>query len=272
MKRIKTSVKGSNQIPKPRKIRSKKYQDNDKQDKQYTPSLKGVRKKKEKQYTPRAPKKPTVQDIRAKEYKKQIRRIKNFIKTKEKQGFYFDNFEVPQLPDYIKPKDIEKIKNIKPKKLYEDAIKLDFETGEVVPAQEFIKERNKERGKRASLTRKRKKQAQQEPPSEPYYPAFSERVISNYRAHISHFPQIAQPLLTSWLDRIIGEYGYDDTATMLEEGASNGHIVTYQIAYDRELLMDYMAEMLNFLPNAGVIFKEDLMDAFEYSEDWNDIE
>ena len=38
--------------------------------------------------------------------------------------------------------------------------------------------------------------------------------------------------------------------------------------YAKDKLFDYMTDMLNYLPEAGEIFKEDIMQALEEAEDW----
>jgi hypothetical protein len=55
---------------------------------------------------------------------------------------------------------------------------------------------------------------------------------------------------------------------MLNDGAEAGYIVTYQIVYKQEALLQYMSAMLNYLPEAGTMFKEEMMDAIEIMEDW----
>lgn len=95
---------------------------------------------------------------------------------------------------------------------------------------------------------------------------FTEAVINAYRAHVKTFNPNAQRLLLSWLDRILRENSKEDVASMLEEGASRGHILNYTIVYSTEKLYDYMSEMLDYLPEAGPLFKSQLMEAMEEEE------
>lgn len=107
------------------------------------------------------------------------------------------------------------------------------------------------------------------PTKEPPYHAnvdasfYSEAVIFNYRQTLKLFPVKAEPLLTAWLDSLIEQHGADDVATMLQEGAKNGNIVNFEIAYSLEKLEGYIAEMLNYLPEMTDWYKAEVMEQFE---------
>ena len=65
-------------------------------------------------------------------FKKQVTRIKNFIRRATKRGYEFSDDIIPTMPKRVTTKSIEKIKNIKPKDLYSKASYLDKSTGEIV--------------------------------------------------------------------------------------------------------------------------------------------
>lgn len=98
---------------------------------------------------------------------------------------------------------------------------------------------------------------------------FDQTTIAQYKEHVRGFNEVCSNLLLGWLNRIITSNGVHDTAIMLNKGAEAGYIVTYQIAYDRDKLMGYISAMMNYLPEAGTLFKEEMMDAFEQEEDYN---
>lgn len=98
---------------------------------------------------------------------------------------------------------------------------------------------------------------------------YDQTTIVQYKEHVRGFNEVCSNLLLGWLDRIITSNGVHDTAIMLNKGAEAGYIVTYQIAYDRDKLMGYISAMMNYLPEAGTLFKEEMMDAFEQEEDYN---
>lgn len=71
------------------------------------------------------------------EYNKQRNRIKRFVKRRAKQGFLIDESIIPQTVTQkgrITSRDIQRLKNITPEKIYSKSEFLDYETGEVVNA------------------------------------------------------------------------------------------------------------------------------------------
>lgn len=98
---------------------------------------------------------------------------------------------------------------------------------------------------------------------------FDRVVISGFRQHVRQFNERASNLLLSWLDRILATNDAHDVATMLNDGAESGLIVTYQIVYSQDKLTQYMSEMLNYLPETGPLFKAEMMDAMEQEEDFS---
>ena len=206
-----------------------------------------------------------------KEYAKQIKRIKQTISRAEKRGYIFEDNIIPEKPKRITKQAIKKLRDIKPNDLYKKARAVDYETGEIFTGLEARKLERKASAKKAAKTRKKKQQKIQKPETqskEAYYPSFTDIVISNYRVHIHHFNEHASSLLENWLNKIISTNGADATAKMLNDGAEAGYIVTYQIVYKQEALLQYMSAMLNYLPEAGTMFKEEMMDAIEIMEDW----
>lgn len=98
---------------------------------------------------------------------------------------------------------------------------------------------------------------------------FDAVVISGFKAHVRQFNERASNLLLGWMDRILQTNDAHDVATMLQNGAEAGLIVTYQIVYSQDKLTQYMSEMLDYLPEAGPLFKAEMMDALEQEEDYN---
>ncbi len=98
---------------------------------------------------------------------------------------------------------------------------------------------------------------------------FDAVVISGFRNHARQFNERASNLLLSWLDKILASNDVHDVATMMNDGAEAGLIVTYQIVYSQDKLTQYMSEMLNYLPEAGPLFKAEIMDALEEEEDYS---
>lgn len=98
---------------------------------------------------------------------------------------------------------------------------------------------------------------------------FDKVVISGFKQHVRQFNERASNLLLSWLDKILATNDEHDVAIMLNDGAEAGVIVTYQIVYSQDKLTQYMSEMLDYLPEAGPLFKAEIMDAMEEEEDFS---
>ena len=94
---------------------------------------------------------------------------------------------------------------------------------------------------------------------------FADTVISNYRLQIHAYPQYAEPLITEWLDSMISQFGKEDVALMLQNGAEAGLVVTHEIAYDDEYITTYVTQMLDYLPGLSKGLKADILDQFEVS-------
>lgn len=203
------------------------------------------------------------------EHKKQVKRLKQEIRRAEKRGYLAPENILPKQPKKITTKSVEQLKKITPKEIYEKSEKLDFETGELIPGEVARK--------KAAKTRKAKKEKRYNADrgeSEDYeynyndFPDMADIIISNFRAEMTRFPEIAYPIVTEWLDRLLRDYSKEDIAEMLENAASQGLGIDYSIAYREDLLLDRLTEIMDFLPGASTGNKMDIMDALEYEEDW----
>ena len=214
-------------------------------------------------------------------YSKQVRRIKQFISRAEKRGFHFNENVLPKRPNRITRASVRKLAKLTPDKLYEKAEYAGtLSYGEIVPSIEGLK---LERSARANKGAETKKYKLAHPTQEPtntkgFIPPenisedtsfFDAVVISGFKAHVRQFNEHASNLLLSWLDKILATNDVHDVATMLNDGAEAGLIVTYQIVYSQDKLTQYMSEMLDYLPEAGELFKAEMMDAMEEEEDYS---
>lgn len=214
-------------------------------------------------------------------YSKQVKRIRQFISRAEKRGYQFSDNVLPQRPKRVTQASVKKLAKITPEKLYQKAVYGGLATmGEIVPAIEGLKLERSLRAKKSAQTRKYrlehpKQQSTNTPGFEPPENIskdttfFDAVVISGFRSHVRQFNERASNLLLSWLDRILSTNDAHDVASMLNDGAEAGLIITYQIVYSQDKLTQYMSEMLNYLPEAGPLFKAEIMDALEEEEDYS---
>lgn len=216
-------------------------------------------------------KKPTQLQL---DYRKQVKRLKQAVRRAEKRGYIIPDNIIPEQPKRITRKSVERLKKITTKEIYAKSERLDFETGELIPGEVARKAERSAASKKAAQTRREKRYNEQLGESEYYEPKYEEFpsgadiVIQNFRAELTRFPEVAQPLVNSWLNRLLNDYSKEDVAEMLENAAAQGLGVDYSIAYREDLLLDRLSEMLDLLPGASTGNKMDIMEALEFEEDW----
>lgn len=208
------------------------------------------------------------------DYKKQVKRLKQAVRRAEKRGYIVPENVIPKQPKRITKKSVERLKKITTDEIYSKSEKLGFETGELIPGKVARKQERSEAAKKAAKTRKEKRYNAEKGESEYYepqyetFPSGADIIIGNFRAEMTRFPEVAYPIVTQWLDRLLRDYSKEDVAEMLENAAAQGLGVDYSIAYREDLLLDRLSEMLDLLPGASTGNKIDIMEAMEYEEDW----
>lgn len=208
------------------------------------------------------------------DYKKQVKRLKQAVRRAEKRGYIVPENIIPKQPKRVTKKSVERLKKITTNEIYSKSKKLDFETGELIPGEVARKQERSEAAKKAAKTRKEKRYNAEKGESEYYepqyetFPSGADIIIGNFRAEMTRFPEVAYPIVTQWLDRLLRDYSKEDVAEMLENAAAQGLGVDYSIAYREDLLLDRLSEMLDLLPGASTGNKMDIMEAMEYEEDW----
>lgn len=208
------------------------------------------------------------------DYKKQVKRLKQAVRRAEKRGYIVPENVIPKQPKRITKKSVERLKKITTKEIYSKSEKLDFETGELIPGEVARKQERSESAKKAAKTRKEKRYNAEKGESEYYepqyetFPSGADIIIGNFKAEMTRFPEVAQPIVNKWLDRLLRDYSKEDVVEMLENAASQGLGVDYSIAYREDLLLDRLSEMFDLLPGASTGNKIDIMEAMEYEEDW----
>ena len=110
----------------------------------------------------------------------------------------------------------------------------------------------------------------------PYNPSddtsfFDDVVINQWILKLNTFAQgEAQNLLKAWLSSMINENGKHNVARMLNDGAEAGNILTWDIAYKVDQAVTYISNMLDYLPDQGVLYKEETLDKVEYMKRFGD--
>lgn len=210
-------------------------------------------------------------------YSKQVKRIKQFINRAEKRGYQFSKDVLPQKPKRVTQASVRKLAKLTPEKLYKKAVYCGLASGnEIVPASEGVKLERSLRSKKAAETRKyRLAHPKQEPTNTPgFVPPenlsedasfFENVVISQWYATLALFSNgEAYRLLRSWMGNIVRTEGKHNVAIMLQDGAENGHLLTWEVVYKHDNATLYIGYMLDYLPDEGILYKEEMLDKIEY--------
>lgn len=244
------------------------------------------------------------------EYKKELRRIQQFIKRASKRGFIWYDDPVPKQPKKITSKSVARLKRITPVSLYKKGKFVDEETGEILSGTKGRNLEKKRAAEKAKETRKAKqakskketkpkekkepktkskketktnsKQKQEDKPiyspdddkaehsyDDTYYPNFTDIVLSNFHTQLAQFPNAeGTPLLLAWFDTLIADNGREAVAQMLQDGAEQGLLITWETVYKSVNTKTYMTEMMNYLPDQGKFYTDQIMDMMEQFEWW----
>lgn len=192
------------------------------------------------------PKKFTpMQEAFRKEQKRLLRAIQREYR---KTGVELDRDLIPQMPNRVTKKALQDIKNIKSRDLRKESQFVDYETGEIL-----------------DYSQAKDKWQNEQQIAVPYTLNVDDAIIANFMGSLSKYNIDFQNKMRSWLNGLINEYpngreaGKSAVAQMLHEGAENGVVVTYRIAYSDEMLSEFMADMLDYLPS-DVRTKADIME------------
>ena len=200
-------------------------------------------------------------------FKKQITRIKNFIRRATKRGYEFSDNVIPTMPKRVTKKSIEKIKNIKPKDLYSKASYLDKSTGEIVSGSTGRKiERNlstqKAKETRKNNTNKRHSNNNKN------YTTYETVIMRNFYEYIKTFTSNKiRDSLFGMIKSLEHEQGTTEVAKALQNMPLQFHEILARCGYDSDkALMEFETSFLEYFPNVSEQYKKDLMEKLEYNE------
>lgn len=209
-------------------------------------------------------KKKRISETR-KEYNRQRKRIQNFISRNKKRGFLFDENILPKIPKRVTQSSVNRLKKLTPEKLYSKATHLDTETGEITKGLQASKELRRKAREKA----KRRKQKNDTIALDDTI-TFEDIVISNTLARVSQFRSELVPVFENWMDRLIQDNGRLEVAKMLQKGANEGKIVDFKVMYSETEMYKYFSDMLDFLPDQGDMYKEQVLEILQ-EEEYEDI-
>lgn len=200
-------------------------------------------------------------------FKKQVTRIKNFIRRATKRGYEFSDTIIPTMPKRVTKKSIEKIKNIKPKDLYSKASYLDKSTGEIVSGSTGRKIERNLSSQKAKETRKNNNNKRHSNNNKNYI-TYETVIMRNFYEYIKSFTSNKiRDSLYGMIKSLEHEQGRTEVAKALQNMPLQFHEILARCGYDSDkALMEFETSFLEYFPNVSEQYKKDLMEKLEYNE------
>lgn len=200
------------------------------------------------------------------EYRKERRRIQQFIRRAEKRGYKFE-YNLPTKPKKVTQSSINRLKKVTPEYLYRrGTYGGEAASGEIVPAAVGVKKERKVRSQKAAVTRKEKKQRESALP----YDSYVDVIINNYKGsyHKYTFPtvEVLDRMLIEW----VAKYGKAAVAEMISEAADSGVEITFETMYYPNEFSSYILRLVQHMPEVSQLYMDELTDAMESMEYWID--
>lgn len=200
-------------------------------------------------------------------FKKQVTRIKNFIRRATKRGYEFSDNVIPTMPKRVTKKSIEKIKNIKPKDLYSKASYLDKSTGEIVSGSTGRKIERNLSTQKAKETRKNNNNKRHSNNNKNYI-TYETVIMKNFYEYIKSFTSNKiRDSLYGMIKTLEYEQGKTEVAKALQNMPLQFHEILARCGYDSDkAIMEFETSFLEYFPNVSEQYKKDLMEKLEYNE------
>ena len=216
----------------------------------------------------------------ASEYRKQRKRVQQFIRRAEKRGYVFEDNILPAIPKNITKASVRRLERLTPDELYKKAVKLDYETGEFVSGVRGRSADRSQAAKKAAQTRKSIRQNIKIPSIRDVrkaqagdyrrFPTESDILISNWFTELEGLQNAGYyNALKAWMNGAISQFGREAVAEMLKTAYENGYQLSWEIAYKESAFMDYTSTLIKYIPDIGQYGTETFWDELEQSEDWD---
>lgn len=219
------------------------------------------------------------------QYKKEVKRIRQFINRNTKRGFNFTAFSLPKQPKTITAKSVQRLKSITPQKLYSKAKFYDVLKDKYISGTQAVKQKRQRAAQKAAQT-KRLKKLEQDPKGRTLpIPKVTDVILQNIEEVVNRWqpmsdwqPWVAQykerdkNILASTLRGAIDQLGREQVARNVEAKADVVIELTWEICYgtsDAEKVQMDLVMMANILWGR-TISAEQTKRFEENTHDWAD--
>lgn len=219
-----------------------------------------------------------------KEYTKELRRIKAFIRQASKRGYTFDDSIIPPKPKKVTKASVKKLKQITPKTMYQKAEFLNPQTGAIITGSEGRKFERKLAAHKAQLTKAIKATTKKQR-AKTDLPKQGEITLHNIRATINAWTpgttwsdywtgvkENDKNKLVTLLDSAVESEGFNTVARRLQSNADDIERIVNSILYgsDEEQVQFDLVHFATIILGRSLSVEEsaELTDLQERQEDF----
>lgn len=200
------------------------------------------------------------------QYKKVRAKILKRFRSLEQRGYSIE-LTIPKVPKAKTEASIRNLEKLTLERLYKRSTYHGFASyGEEVTGEKGRQLERKQSAQKAKEIRKQKKFKKKTEKRETFDESFfSRNTINVWYAQVQACinGRFASALL-KWMDRLIADNGVDDVAKMINDGEAVGVVFTFDVAYDSVSFNRYTSELIQYLPDQGKLYYEDME---EYKEE-----
>lgn len=212
------------------------------------------------------------------EFDKQVKRIRRFIRAAEKRGFAFPDFTIPTPKKRIYKSDIEKLKKLNPKTLYEQAIYTKYadpKTGEALTGSQGRSIERSLAAKKAAQTRKRSAPVSPEE-FQPYMPKESSLVLNRFESILDKYkgdkPYYYNTIYNLYLTKL-DSLGQEAMAKFLEKHPEIIEALETALYYRaKDVAKTAFNSVIEILQGSALSLADAIKygEESEFEEDWDD--
>ena len=210
------------------------------------------------------------------EWKKEVKRLRQFMRRAEKRGYTFSGDVIPETPARITKKQLSKIKGLNPQTLYSQAQYYDSETGQTLTGTEGRRLERKRAAQKGAETKRKKNSP---PHEEDVVLRTIEQMIDQWSPlpHWStYFTQAKsenRKSLQALLDTNIALMGRKEVARRLQAEAENVITMADEILYssDEDAVNLDLTHLASLLKGAPLTLEESIYFT-EVAENYNEME
>lgn len=189
-------------------------------------------------------------------YKKEINRIKRYLREKKKLGLEVPDFTIPEMPKRVTQKKLREIREIKGRDLRKKLVPIKLQQPPKIPVEDAVQERmpspeqiqkedqkfNYPRPPVQNLPEKAPEGiANLAPEDEAYI------IISNFLAQVNGMPGLVVLKVNAYIEECVNIFGEDDTAAALQ--AMPSKVTEFLTEWGSDIdIEEFNAEFIQYLP------------------------